>query len=332
MNTTLSARSLLAAPAEEVLDRCPICGAADALVVSRDGVLYNRADERAAVVSHLCRGCGVIYTSPRLSRETLARFYAQEQAARRSGPPAAAAVAGEGGPKAQGRLAPVLAFLPPRARVLEIGAGDGRTVAAFARALPEGHVTGLDPAFPGEATPRANVRLLAGRLDDVTTPPGLTPPYDCITGFHVLEHQHDPIAFLRRLAGLLAPDGVVYLEVPNTYRPWWRGKPMDTFFCTVHLFNFGQRALGTLVRAAGFTPVAFATPAKALRVIARVGGPAVLAPRPPSPAEVRAILRYLAGWRLYSRWRRVPGLGRLAPWLARGAWLALAPSLTRAVQ
>jgi SAM-dependent methyltransferase len=284
------------------------------------------------VVSHLCRGCGVVYTNPRLSRETLARFYDQEQGPRRAGPPVTDAVTGAVSPKALGRLAPALPYLTPRARVLEIGAGDGRTVAAFARQLPDGHVTGLDPAFPGDAAPLPNVRLLAGRLDDVTTPPGLQPPYDCITGFHVLEHQHDPIAFLRRLAGLLAPDGVVYMEVPNTYRPWWRGKPLETFFCTVHLFNFGPRALVTLLRAAGFTPVAISTPAKALRVVARRGAPAAPPPRPLTGAEVRAIRRHFAGWRLYSRCQRAPGLGRVAPLLARAAWVALAPSLTRAVQ
>jgi SAM-dependent methyltransferase len=327
-----TATSILAAPAEETLARCTICEAESAVVVSRAGVLYNRADEPATVVSRLCLGCGVIYTSPRLSRETLARFYDLEQAPRRAGPPAAQAVAAEVTPKALGRLEPVLPFLGPRARVLEIGAGDGRTVAAFARCLPGGHVTGLDPAFPGDAAPLPNVRLLAGRLDDRTTPPGLEPPYDCITGFHVLEHQHDPVAFLRRLAGLLSPEGLVYMEVPNAYRPWWRGKPVETFFCAVHLFNFGPRALATLLRVAGFTPVAISTPAKALRVIARAGAPAAPPTRSLTRAEVRAIRRHFAGWRLYSRWHHAPGLGRAVPLLARAAWVALAPSLTRAVQ
>ena len=332
MSTTLPASSILAAPAEEVLARCAICGGCDSLVVSRAGVLYNRPEEPATVVSNLCLGCGVIYTSPRLSRRTLARFYESEQAVRRAVPPIGALMTGEVSVKALGRLTPALPFLSPRARVLEIGAGDCRTIAAFARHLPEGSVTGLDPAFPTDATAPPNVRLVAGRLDDVTTPSGLEPPYDCIMGFHVLEHQHDPIAFLRRLTGLLAPGGVVYLEVPNTYRPWWRGKPVEVYFRTVHLFNFGRRALGTALHAAGFTPLVWATPARALRVIARVGASPALTPRRPTPGEVRVILRYFDWWRRYSRLRKASGLGRLAPLAGRAAWVALAPALTRAVQ
>jgi hypothetical protein len=173
---------------------------------------------------------------------------------------------------------------------------------------------------------------VSGRLDDRHTPAALTPPYDCIAAFHVLEHQHDPIAFLTRLTGLLAPGGLIYLEVPNTYRPWWLGKPVEVFFCTVHLFNYGPRALGALLRAAGLEPVAWETPAKALRVVARAGAAPAPAATPLTDGDVAAIQRYFAWWRRYSRWRRTPGLGALAPLAARPAWAALAPALDRAVR
>jgi SAM-dependent methyltransferase len=315
--------SILDTRPDERLERCPICGGARAEVVCRRGVLYNRYEELTTLVSNLCLGCGVVYTSPRLSRDTLARFYEVEQSQRRRVQPLAELLARPESVKAANRVAFVLPHLGPAARVLEIGAGDGHTVASFARRLPGGDVTGLDAAFEADQRPAPNVRLVAGRLDDRTHPAGLAPPYDCIAAFHVLEHQHDPVAFLKMLAALLSPGGVLYLEVPNTYRPWWLGKEVEVFFSTVHLFNYGRRSLEVLARAAGLEPVAWQAPAKALRVIARAGAAPPPAVPPLGTAEVAAILRYFALWELYSRWRRLPVLGALAPLGGRLLWRAM---------
>jgi SAM-dependent methyltransferase len=319
----------LQTPPDERLERCPICGGARAEVVCRRGVLYNRYEELTTLVSNLCLGCGVIYTSPRLSRDTLARFYEVEQARRRPLPPPAAVLAQPEAVKAANRVALVMPYLGPAARVLEIGAGDCRVVASLARRLPGGEVTGLDASFAGDACPASNVRLLVGRLDDRTTPARLTPPYDCIAAFHVLEHQHDPVAFLRALAALLAPGGVLYLEVPNTYRGWWLGKSVEVYFSAVHLFNYGRRSLDVLVRTAGLEPVVWHAPAKALRVIARAGGAPPSKMSPLEPAEVAAIFRHFALWQLYSRWRRLPVLGALAPLGGRLLWRTMAPGSAR---
>ena len=43
----------------------------------------------------------------------------------------------------------------------------------------------------------------------------LAGPYDAILTFHVVEHLPDPVQTLKNLAGNLAPDGMIYLEVPN---------------------------------------------------------------------------------------------------------------------
>jgi SAM-dependent methyltransferase len=39
--------------------------------------------------------------------------------------------------------------------------------------------------------------------------------FDIITLFHVLEHLPDPVNILRRLAGMLRPEGSIIIEVPN---------------------------------------------------------------------------------------------------------------------
>jgi 2-polyprenyl-6-hydroxyphenyl methylase/3-demethylubiquinone-9 3-methyltransferase len=42
-----------------------------------------------------------------------------------------------------------------------------------------------------------------------------TEPFDLITSLEVVEHVDDPAAFVRGLAGALAPDGLLILSTPN---------------------------------------------------------------------------------------------------------------------
>jgi 2-polyprenyl-6-hydroxyphenyl methylase/3-demethylubiquinone-9 3-methyltransferase len=39
--------------------------------------------------------------------------------------------------------------------------------------------------------------------------------FDLVTSMEVIEHVADPAAFVARLAGLLAPDGIMILSTPN---------------------------------------------------------------------------------------------------------------------
>jgi len=326
-------RSLLALPPDEPLAGCPVCGGAGAARISDEGVLFNQYAELTRLTSDLCLTCGVIYTNPRHSRGLLARFYAEEQSGRQSGRPLERALSAPESAKTARLVEFVRPFLGGRARYLEIGCGECNVLAAFARRLPEGTLTGLDPSLAGDSRPAPNVALIADRIDEAHTPPALAPPYDCVAAFHVLEHQHDPVAFLRRLGRLLAPTGVLYLEVPNTYRPFRLGKPVEVFFSTVHLCNHGRRSLEHLLRASGFAPVAWdETHRKGLRVVSTPApdrSPAP-APRPLTPGDVAVIRRYFALWKQYSTWRRTFPLRYAAPLFGALAWRRVARDLARA--
>ena len=84
------------------------------------------------------------------------------------------------------------------------------------------------------ATERYGLEVFCGGLLDFpATDPG-SPRFDAIHSAQVLEHVLDPDAFIERIATLLEPDGVVYIEVPNDFnvlqriarrrldkRAWW---------------------------------------------------------------------------------------------------------------
>ncbi len=105
-------------------------------------------------------------------------------------------------------LAPSLA---PGARLLDVGAGRGRFVAAAAAAGYR--ATGLEPSARGVGAARelgADVR--PGDVETADVAPG---SLEVVTLWHVLEHVADPGAALARVVGWLAPGGVLLIGVPN---------------------------------------------------------------------------------------------------------------------
>ncbi|MFQ5750326.1 MAG: class I SAM-dependent methyltransferase, partial [Planctomycetota bacterium] len=93
-----------------------------------------------------------------------------------------------------------------------------------------------------------------GALCDLRLPAG---SFDVITGFDVVEHVHDPRAFLKETARLLRPGGLLFLVTPNVSgwsrrlmgRFWFHFKPLE------HTYYFDRRTLGRFLEEAGFETV-----------------------------------------------------------------------------
>jgi SAM-dependent methyltransferase len=109
-----------------------------------------------------------------------------------------------------GHLA-TLARLTPGRRLLDVGIGTGLLIHLAHKAGWE--ASGID--ICAEAAERAaaefGVPVTVGDFERADLAGG----YDAITMADVLEHSHDPRAFLRRARALLKPGGVVYVGVPN---------------------------------------------------------------------------------------------------------------------
>jgi SAM-dependent methyltransferase len=191
-----------------------------------------------------CGTCGLLATSPRPTPDLLESLYADTAYhGTRSDPDPAAWAA---------RAQTIVATLPRRpGTVLDFGAGEGHLVAAL---------IGLGIAAEG-VEPAATGREVAARDHGIALhsaiPARASGPFDAVLLVHSLEHVPDPVQSLAELRAVLAPDGVVFAEVPHAgsvdmVLPQRRREILDLPF---HLHHFTPRTLAAVAARAGFAPL-----------------------------------------------------------------------------
>lgn len=198
---------------------CPFCSSQQL----RDGeTAVDEHDNRFPV--RICVQCGTGFLSPPPSNDVLNRAYASTYY-------------GEGETKfggsierfrdaaAGGRAKALVKSLPPQARALDVGCGDGR----FLRLLGLHHrgleLHGIE--MPGPAADRASriagLVLHPGTLNSVSFD---RDTFDIVSLVHVIEHLPDPEAALVRVVRWLRPGGRLFLAFPN-FQSWqakWFGR------------------------------------------------------------------------------------------------------------
>jgi SAM-dependent methyltransferase len=133
-------------------------------------------------------------------------------------------------------------LLPASGSLLDVGAGSGAMLAAFAAASPGWRLFGLDLDNRKEAALKSIPRF--ERLF-TTAPEQVSQQFELVTLIHSLEHFPDPVAMLRSLHGLIARGGRLFVQVNNAERT-----PFDLVVAD-HLCHFTPRSLACLVARSG---------------------------------------------------------------------------------
>jgi SAM-dependent methyltransferase len=173
---------------------------------------------------------------------------------------------GGGAPRGAGVVAPLLhafdrrrlTFLAraggrPPGRLLDIGAGRGRFVAA-ARAAGW-KADGIEPSLRGVVAARAlGVELEQAGIEQANVAPS---SLDAAALWHVLEHLDDPGAALQRIASWLRPGGLLVVGVPNLASVQARAGGARWYHLDVprHRTHFTVVGLHALLRRHGLEPV-----------------------------------------------------------------------------
>lgn len=162
-------------------------------------------------------------------------------------------------------LARVLAAVPPRGRLLDVGCGHGLFANAAALGSPERDVLGVDPSGAKISVARAssaglaNVRYLQGTVQAVAEH-----GFDAITILDVLYllPLEEKLAVLRACRERIASDGVLILKTNDTRPPWkyrvarLQEEAMTGLGLTMGhgLYFLGREQNAGLLELAGFRP------------------------------------------------------------------------------
>ncbi len=234
---------------------CLLCGASDDETVAISPVQQHTTRDVFRFVR--CRACALVRLHPRVRAERVGVYYDATYLPHR-------------GAAAWGRYAPIVERALGRtdrarvkrvlatkrltsvSRVLDVGCGRP----TFLRALRDAtgaHAVGIDfvdEAWRGDPARWSGLELHEGTLENAP----LTPGFDAMTLWHALEHDYQPLATLRRLRALAAPDAVLVIEVPNYDSLWriWHGAQWAGFHTPRHTVAFTPATLRHLVEKAGW--------------------------------------------------------------------------------
>lgn len=105
--------------------------------------------------------------------------------------------------------------LPVAGRVLEFGCANGRLGAAYKTRHPDAHWTGVDKSPQVLAVASRHLDRVIELDLDTAIANCFEPPYDLIVFGDLIEHLRTPLAFLRSLWHLAAPEGRLVCCIPN---------------------------------------------------------------------------------------------------------------------
>jgi 2-polyprenyl-3-methyl-5-hydroxy-6-metoxy-1,4-benzoquinol methylase len=157
------------------------------------------------------------------------------------------------------KLGKILSYAsePPRT-FLDIGCGSGRylrTMAARGLQRRDIHGLELDTAVV-EALKKEGFSVERARAEDADITPA---SIDLATMFHVLEHVDAPDRVVSRIAGWLAPGGLLAVETPNLDsldRRVFADGMWGGYHIPRHWHLFTAATLARLLENAGLTPIA----------------------------------------------------------------------------
>ncbi|MEE8204922.1 MAG: methyltransferase domain-containing protein, partial [Dehalococcoidales bacterium] len=183
---------------------CPICGPA-----GRE-VLFDEEFKSHKLMIVRCKGCGLIFTTPRLSAASRARLYGQERLAgisRRYG------WTGKGNDSQYRDFFSYCAMSKvDSGELLDVGCGRGHFLEQSRKRGWQ--VRGLEPAIVPfrQAEKRLGDSVLNCTLEEARFPDAC---FDVTTAWGVLEHVADPVGLLRQMARVTRANGRVVVSVPN---------------------------------------------------------------------------------------------------------------------
>jgi SAM-dependent methyltransferase len=209
-----------------VNNRCHLCGGP--LEKRFPRVLDVQSGEPFSILR--CKDCGLGQTLP--VPEDLGKYYGAAYYGTRHGITAKFCD--------RRRVGFVTRASQKKGRLLDVGCGEGTFLLAAQKAGWKVSGNEMNPEPARKKGLDVSAQLTGG-------------PYDCITLWHSLEHMPDPLGTVTKLAGMLAPDGVLIAAVPDAGGLQARVFGAKWLHLDVprHVFHFDSRSLELLFQKSG---------------------------------------------------------------------------------
>jgi 2-polyprenyl-3-methyl-5-hydroxy-6-metoxy-1,4-benzoquinol methylase len=255
----------------ETLEKCNLCGGQDRKVVER----YSRYNQDFTLVE--CEDCGLVFLNPRPTFDEMSQYYGESYAAHRveqwESPGIFRSLLG-GGMKAWLKLRlgksrglsmlaqsifPVefwwrwkvrcecLHDLASVGRVLDVGCGNGGWLRKMSLCGFECYGCEIDRYWATIAESIRGIQIKVGDLHAAHYPDNF---FDLVHVWHVLEHVHDPLAFLLEARRVLKPNGLLVVSCPN------RDSILSRVYTHLedvprHIFSFSTKTIAKYFLKAG---------------------------------------------------------------------------------
>ena len=220
-------------------ENCRICNSNLSTNILTD--LQTRLDEVYSLKQ--CQICSFVSTSPLPSADKLAQYYDQDYW-QRDNNKTAKLLTFFYSLRMSGIILNLKKIVPPKACILDWGAGDGEFQKLLERKGFDSY--GID-SYSNESNKK---RIIRASIEEAPFPEGF---FDAITCFHVLEHIHQPLTSVKKVLRLLKPGGIFVVEVPNiaslgfkVFKKNWY--PLDI---PVHLNHFDPAVMQKLFENVG---------------------------------------------------------------------------------
>lgn len=230
----------VSARGDEAKRICELCGD------YRHEIVGSRDRHGQPLDTAICMGCGLVAHRNIPTEAELSAYYSSRYRRQYHGEakpsPRRVMRAWKNGQRILRQLDP---FLRHPSSVLEVGAGIGCTVKAFALGGHDASGIDLGRSFLEYGRELLHAKLQWSSLFDLPR----RPRFDLVCLVHVIEHFRSPIEALKAIHSLLRPDGRLYVECPNLAAPF---AARHRLFHFAHVYNFTPWTLLAVARRCGF--------------------------------------------------------------------------------
>lgn len=229
---------------------CDLCGSSN-----QETLGFSKEDRARAVI---CRRCGMIFISPRMTREWYDRFY-QEEYRSLGGDEESLDARFERQRRHGAALAEELKpYFLAQGLLVDVGSSTGGTLAGIKEVLGGVKVFGIEPSE--KEVLYANKRGIPSRaalIEDIEKKGIEVPPAEQILSTQALNHFLSPKFFLTWAWQRLKPSGRLILEVKNFRQQARRSSRVENSIQIDHVYMFTPETVREYLAAAGFRVIAF---------------------------------------------------------------------------